>query len=208
MPPTQELGNDIGKVMRIRDDGSIPPDNPFVGRAGGARPEVFTYGHRNPTGLAWHPTTGALWSTDIGPMAGDELNVLGAGKNYGWPLVSLGKIYNEQPVSEQQWFRPGMEMPVMYWAPSISPSSLVFYTGDRFPLWKGHVFIAALNGQMLERVAFNQPPPQQERREALFIPLGRRFRHVIQSPDGYLYVATEKSGEEGSGVIYRIEPAQ
>ncbi len=203
----QDLGSDIGKVMRLREDGSVPPDNPFVGRSD-ARPEIFTYGHRNATGLAWHPITGALWSTEIGPMGGDELNVLSAGKNYGWPAVSLGKIYNDQPVSEQQWFRPGMEMPVMFWSPSISPSSVLFYTGDRFPLWKGHLFITALNGQILQRVAFGQPEPQAERREALFIPLGRRFRHVIQSAGGYLYVATERLGEERSGVIYRMEPAQ
>ena len=190
----QDLGSDVGKVMRIRDDGSIPPDNPFVGRAG-ARPEVYTYGHRNPSGLAWHPDTGALWSTEIGPMGGDELNVLGVGNNYGWPLVSLGRIYNETPVSDQQWFRPGMEMPFIHWTPSISPSSVVFYTGDRIPAWKGHLFIGALNGQMLQRVAFNQPMPQQERRESLFIALGRRFRHVVQGPDDYLYVATERLGE-------------
>ncbi|MEQ1759630.1 MAG: PQQ-dependent sugar dehydrogenase [Vicinamibacterales bacterium] len=202
----QDLGNDLGKVMRLRDDGTAPPDNPFVGRAG-ARPEVFTYGHRNATGLAWLPTTGAIWSTEIGPMAGDELNVLAPGKNYGWPLVSLGKIYNNQPVSEQSWFRPGMEMPEIYWAPSISPSSLLFYNGARFPLWKGHLFITALNGQMLQRVAFNQPEPQTERREAMFIGLGRRFRHVIQSADGYLYVAAERSAEDHSGVVFRVEPA-
>ncbi len=140
-------------------------------------------------------------------MGGDELNILRPGHNYGWPFVSLGKIYNEQPVSEQQWFRPGMDMPEMYWTPSISPSSVVFYTGDKFPAWKGHLFIGALNGQMLQRVAFKQPEPQGERREAMFIPLNRRFRHVVQGPDGHLYVATERLGEDKSGTIFRIEPA-
>ena len=140
-------------------------------------------------------------------MGGDELNVLGVGNNYGWPLVSLGRIYNETPVSDQQWFRPGMEMPFIHWTPSISPSSVVFYTGDRIPAWKGHLFIGALNGQMLQRVAFNQPMPQQERRESLFIALGRRFRHVVQGPDDYLYVATERLGEDVSGIVYRIEPS-
>lgn len=210
----QDLGSDIGKVMRVRDDGGIPPDNPFVHQAG-ANPQVYTYGHRNVTGLAWHPDTGELWSTEVGPMGGDELNVLRAGRNYGWPLVSLGRLYNNSYVSDDQWYRPGMEMPVMYWTPSISPSSVAIYTGDRYPPWKGHLFIGALNGQMLERVAFNQPEPQGERREALFLSLGRRFRHVVQGPDGYLYVSTEKrtlgaevSDDATSGVIYRIEPAE
>jgi aldose sugar dehydrogenase len=202
----QDLGSDVGKVMRLRDDGSIPPDNPFVSRTG-ARPEIYTFGHRNATDLAWHPETGALWSTEIGPMGGDELNVLRPGQNYGWPLVSLGKIYNDAPVSDQQWWRPGMEMPEMHWSPSISPSSVLFYTGDRFPAWKGHFSIGALNGQMLQRVAFKQPGNQSVRRDAFFIPLGRRFRHVVQGPDGCLYVATERLGESLSGIIFRIEPA-
>jgi glucose/arabinose dehydrogenase len=210
----QDLGSDVGKIMRIRDDGGIPSDNPFVGRAG-AKPEIYTYGHRNATDFAWHPDTGELWATEIGPMGGDELNILRPGANYGWPLVSLGKIYNESFVSEQSWWRPGMEMPVMHWTPSISPSSVSFYTGDRIPQWRGHLFIAALNGQMLQRVAFDQPPPQAERREALFMQLGRRFRHVVQGPDGYLYVATvirilgrnAPSGPNLTGAIYRIEPA-
>ena len=211
----QDLGSDVGKVMRLRDDGGVPSDNPFAGREG-ANPQVYTYGHRNVTGLAWHPETGELWATEIGPMGGDELNVLRAGQNYGWPHVSLGKLYINTYVSEQPWFRPGMEMPVIYWMPSISPSSVAFYTGDRLPAWRGHLFIGALNGQMLQRVAFDQPEPQAERREALFIELGRRFRHVVQGPDDYLYVATEKrtltangpTDVEGSGIVFRIEPAE
>ena len=211
----QDLGSDVGKVMRVRDDGSIPEDNPFVGRAG-AKPEIFSYGHRNVTGIAWHPDTGEPWSTEIGPMGGDELNVLRAGANYGWPLVSLGKIYNESHVSEQNWWRPGMEMPEMHWTPSISPSSVTFCTGERFPAWRGHLFIGALNGQMLQRVAFGQPGAQAERREALFMRLGRRFRHVVEGPDGYLYVATVARtlgpdapvGPNLSGTIYRIEPVE
>ena len=212
----QDLSSDVGKVLRVRDDGTIPADNPFVGRAD-ASPQVFTYGHRNVTGLAWHPDTGELWSTEIGPMGGDELNVLRPGNNYGWPLVSLGKIYNETVVSEQSWWRPGMEMPVMHWTPSISPIGLIFYTGDAFPWWQGHLFLGALNGQMLQRVAFNQPPPQQERREALLTQLDARIRYVAQGPDGFLYVAAEKrpggtlqpiSEMVGSGAVLRIEPAE
>ena len=210
----QQLDSDVGKVLRVRDDGGTPADNPFVGRSD-ANPEVYTYGHRNVTDFAWHPRTGDLWASEIGPMGGDELNVLRPGANYGWPHVSLGKLYNTTDVSEQHWWRPGMEMPVMHWTPSISPQSVAFYTGDRWPQWRDQLFVGALNGQMLQRVAFDQPAPQGERREALFMSLGRRFRHVVQGPDGYLYVATEKrtlgasdaSGDATSGTVYRIEPA-
>lgn len=211
----QDLGTHVGKVLRLRDDGSAPPDNPFVGRAG-ARPEIYTYGHRNVQGLAWDPQTRALWATEIGPMGGDELNQLVAGQNYGWPVVSFGRMYTGNRVSEQPFFRPDMEMPVMFWMPAISPSSLMIYSGDRFPLWKGHFFIGALSGQQVQRVAFNQPLPQSERRESLFVPLDVRFRDVRQGPDGYIYVATEKTGQNGpgsakdvpDGMILRIEPAE
>ncbi len=211
----QHLDSDVGKVLRIRDDGGIPADNPFVGRED-ANPQVFTYGHRNTTDFAWHPTTGELWATEIGPMGGDEINVLRAGGNYGWPLVSLGKLYSRGgEVSEQHWYREGMEMPAMHWTPSISPNSLVWYTGDKLPPWRGNLFIGALNGQTLQRIAFEQPPPQAERRDSLFMSLGRRWRHVAQSPDGYLYAVTEKRtlgtpadpNDATSGVVYRIEPA-
>ncbi len=211
---SQDTGSGVGKILRIRDDGGIPDDNPFVDERG-ANPAVFTYGHRNATDIDWHPETGEPWATEIGPMGGDELNILRPGANYGWPLVSLGRIYNESQVSEQSWWQPGMEMPVVHWTPSISPNSVVFYTGERIPQWRGHLFIGALNGQMLQRVAFNQPPPQSERRESLFMDLGRRFRHVIQGPDGYLYVATlirimgpdAPVGANRTGVVYRIEAA-
>lgn len=132
----QDLRSDVGKVLRVRDDGGIPPDNPFVGRAG-AKPEIFTYGHRNVTGMAWHPETGQLWATEIGPMGGDELNILLPGQNYGWPHVSLGRLYSDASVSEQSWFRPGMEMPLMYWMPAISPSGLAFYTETGSPGGRG-----------------------------------------------------------------------
>jgi glucose/arabinose dehydrogenase len=211
----QELDSDVGKILRIRDDGGIPEDNPFVGRAD-ANPQVFSYGHRNVTDFSWHPETGELWTTEIAPMGGDEINVVHAGKNYGWPLVSLGKNYNGKLLNENPWYRPGMEMPVMYWMPSISPSTLTWYTGDKLAPWKGHLFVGALNGQTLVRVAFDQPMPQTERRDSLFIPLGRRWRHVVEGPDGYLYALTEKRTLGGqpdpsdatSGVIYRIEPAE
>lgn len=211
----QDLNSHVGKVLRLRDDGGVPPDNPFVGRKG-VKPEIYSYGHRNVQGLTWHPETKALWAVEIGPMGGDELNVLRPGLNYGWPIVSLGKMYTGNHVSEQSWWRPDVEMPVMFWMPAISPSSVTFYTGDRFPAWKGHLFIGALSGQQIQRVAFNQPPPQQERRESMLVSLDVRFRDVVQGPDGYLYVATERQSQNGpgsvdptvtDGTILRIEPA-
>jgi len=210
----QSLDNHVGKILRLRPDGTAPDDNPFVGRAG-LMPEIFTYGHRNAQGLAWHPETGQMWATEIGPMAGDELNRIVAGNNYGWPLVSLGKIYTGNLASEQSWWREGVTMPEMFWVPAISPSSLMIYDGDRFPLWKGHFFIGGLSGQQLQRVAFDQPPPQTERRESLLIPLDVRVRDVRQGPDGYIYAAVERDLQSGpgsaqltpNGSILRIEPA-
>ncbi|MEO8464526.1 MAG: PQQ-dependent sugar dehydrogenase [Gammaproteobacteria bacterium] len=210
----QDLNSHVGKVLRLRDDGTAPPDNPFVGRKD-AKPEIYTYGHRNAQGLAWHPQTGELWATEVGPMGGDELNKLVPGHNYGWPLVTLGKIYTGHLASDQPWSRPGMDNPVMFWVPAISPSSLMIYTGDKFPLWRGHYFIGALSGQQLLRVAFDQPPPQLERRESMLTSLDARVRDVRQGPDGNLYLAVERDGQSGpgstkltpNGSILRIEPA-
>ncbi len=204
----QQLNNHVGKVLRIRDDGSVPKDNPFVGRPD-ARPEIFTYGHRNTYGLAFQPETGALWQAEIGPMGGDEVNILVPGHNYGWPLVSMGRNYTGSLVSDQPWVRPGMDNPRMFWVPSISPSSIIFYTGDKFPAWKGNLFVGALNGQQLQRIAFNQPS-QAERREPLLSQLGIRIRDVQQGPDGNIYVATEKrsGGTDADGTVLRIEPAR
>jgi aldose sugar dehydrogenase len=203
----QDLGNDYGKILRLRDDGSIPPDNPFVGRAG-ARPAIFSYGHRNVYGLAYHPETGELWSSEIGPLGGDEVNILLPGHNYGWPLVSVGRNYTGTPVSNQPWFREGMDEPRMVWVPSISPSGLIFYRGDRFKGWNGSMFLGALNGKALWRVSFKQPQ-QAEKREVLLATLGVRVRDVQQGPDGYLYVATEResAGTAPTGTVLKIEPA-
>jgi len=203
----QDLKNDVGKVLRIGDDGSIPTDNPFVGRTD-AKPEIFTYGHRNTYGLAFNPETGALWQSEIGPMGGDEVNILVAGHNYGWPLVSMGRNYTGSLVSDQPWFRPGMDNPRIFWVPSISPSSIMFYTGDKFPAWKNNLFVGALNGKQLQRIAFNQPS-QAERREPLLTQLDIRVRDVQQGPDGDIYVATEKrsGGADADGTVLRIEPA-
>ena len=203
----QKLDNDAGKTLRLRDDGTVPPDNPFVGRAG-ARSEIYTYGHRNGYGLAVNPETAELWQAEIGPMGGDEVNILLPGHNYGWPLVSTGRNYTGTLVSEQPWFRPGMDNPRIHWVPSISPSSILFYTGDKFPRWKNNLFVGSLTQQQLVRIAFHQPS-QAERREGLLVPLHQRIRDVQQGPDGYLYVATERSfqGNTADGSVLRIEPA-
>jgi aldose sugar dehydrogenase len=203
----QALNTHIGKVLRIRDDGSVPTDNPFVGKPG-VKPEIFTYGHRNTYGFAFHPTTGELWQAEIGPMGGDEVNILLPGRNYGWPLVSMGRNYTGTLVSDQPFSRLGMENPRLFWVPSISPSSIMFYTGDRFPSWKGSLFVGALNGLQLQRVGFNQPS-QAEPREPLLTQLGARIRDARQGPDGLIYVATEMrfGGTTPDGTVLRIEPA-
>jgi glucose/arabinose dehydrogenase len=202
----QDLGNHVGKTLRLRDDGSVPTDNPFVGRAG-AKPEIFTYGHRNGYGLAFNPDTGDLWQAEIGPMGGDEVNILLPGHNYGWPVVSMGRNYTGSLVSDKPYYRDGMDNARMFWVPSISPSSLAFYTGDKFPNWRGNMLVGALNGLSVQRVAFGQPS-QAERREPLLRSLNLRIRDVQQSPDGYLYVATERSfgGAEANGMVLRLEP--
>jgi aldose sugar dehydrogenase len=207
----QSLDTHLGKTLRLRDDGSVPADNPFAGRAG-AKPEIYTYGHRNGYGLAIHPETGALWQTEIGPLGGDEVNILVPGHNYGWPLVSAGRNYTGTEVSDQPWARPGMDNPRLYWVPSISPSSMMFYTGDKFPRWKNNLFIGSLNQQQLVRISFTQPNPtdQREQRESLLLPLHERIRDVVQGPDGLIYVATERTsgGTAVDGRLLRIEPVQ
>jgi glucose/arabinose dehydrogenase len=204
----QSLTNHVGKTLRIRDDGRVPSDNPFVGRAD-AKPEIFTYGHRNGYGLAFHPETGELWQAEIGPMGGDEVNILLPGHNYGWPLVSMGRNYTGSLASDQPYYRDGMDNARMFWVPSISPSSLLFYTGERFAQWRGNMFVGALNGLSLQRIAFGQPS-QAERREPVLRPLNVRVRDVQQTPDGYLYVATERSfgGANADGTILRLEPVE
>jgi glucose/arabinose dehydrogenase len=203
----QSLDNHVGKTLRLTDDGGVPNDNPFVGRPA-VKPEIFTYGNRNGYGLAFHPETDELWQIEIGPMGGDELNILEPGANYGWPLVSMGRNYSGTLVSDEPWYRPGMEMPRMFWVPQISPSGMTFYTGDRFPDWKGSLFIGSLNGQQVQRIAFGLPG-QAEQREPLLRELGVRFRDVEQGPDGNLYVTTEVRYGSGQpdGTILRIEPA-
>jgi glucose/arabinose dehydrogenase len=195
-----------GKVLRLKDDGTVPSDNPFVGRAG-HRPEIYTMGHRNSLGLAVHPGTGEVWQNENGPNGGDEINILKPGANYGWPLVSLGRTY-PGPWQSTQFWRDGFEHPVVYWTPSIAVSGMAFYTGDRLAKWKGDVFVGALReGEIpgtghLQRILFNEQM-EELRRESLLQPLRQRIRDVRQGPDGLLYLLTD----EDNGAVLRIEPA-
>lgn len=206
----QSLNDHNGKVLRLRDDGSVPKDNPFVGRAD-AKPEIYTYGHRNAYGLAFHPQTGQLWECEFGPMGGDELNVLQGGRNYGWPLVSVGRNYSGVPVSDQAWWRPGMEMPAYVWNPTVNPTNILFYSGDRFVGWRGSLIVSGLGSKQLQRLAINRQGLITGRPESLLGQLGLRFRDVRQGPDGLLYVLTEGRGsgnDDTDGALLRIEPEQ
>jgi glucose/arabinose dehydrogenase len=194
----QDLGTDIGKVARINPDGSIPPDNPFVHR-GGARPEIFTYGHRNSEGLAIHPVTGAVWELEHGAKGGDEINVLGAGRNYGWPVITYGVDYSGAKIGIGTQ-KPGMEQPIYYWDPSIAPSGMTFYTGDLFPAWKGNLFVGALKAQRVARLVLKDERVIAE--EDLLLDLHERIRDVRQGPDGALYVLTD----DDAGRILKLVP--
>lgn len=194
----QRLDNHGGKVLRLKDDGTVPPDNPFVGRAG-AKPEIFSYGHRNLQGLAIHPETGAVWQTEHGPQGGDELNLVEAGRNYGWPVISLGREYSGEIISAQP-AREGMEQPFTFWSPSPGLSGMIFYTGDRFP-WKGQLILGALAGTGIYRVGMNEKGLLG--REAMLTTLRQRIRDVRQGPDGLLYLVVDAN----PGGILRVEPA-
>jgi aldose sugar dehydrogenase len=208
-PPQAALAQDpndlAGKVLRLRDDGTVPPDNPFVGRAG-YRPEIYTLGHRNALGLALNPETGDIWECENGPNGGDEINVLAAGKNYGWPLVSFGRFYLGPRVSENPW-KEGMTPPLVFWVPAIAISGMTFYTGDKFPAWKNNVFVGGMRqGEVprsghLERIDFNGQW-EELHRESMLHELHQRIRDVRQSPDGFLYLLTA----ENDGALIRIEP--
>jgi glucose/arabinose dehydrogenase len=201
----QDPNTQGGKVLRLRDDGGIPSDNPFVGKAG-HKPEVYTLGHRSALGLAMHPGTGEMWENENGPNGGDEINILKPGRNYGWPIVSYGRDY-PGPWHSVPPGHAGFEAPVVYWMPAIAVSGMAFYTGDRFPKWKGDVFVGSLRtGEIpgtghLERILFNEKM-EELRREALLRELGQRIRDVRQGPDGLLYLLTD----EKEGAVLRIEP--
>jgi glucose/arabinose dehydrogenase len=202
----QNPGTHGGKVLRVKDDGSIPTDNPFVGHAG-AKPEVYTIGHRNSLGLALHPGTGQMWQNENGPNGGDEINILKPGANYGWPIVSYGRTY-QGPWQSERPRHDGFEPPVVYWMPAIAVSGMTFYTGDRFPKWKGDIFVGSLRtGEIpgtghVERILFNEKM-EELRRESLLTDLRQRIRDIRQGTDGLLYALTD----EKQGAVLRIEPA-
>jgi glucose/arabinose dehydrogenase len=187
-----------GKILRLKEDGTVPPDNPFVGKTG-FRPEIYTYGHRNVQGLAFD-ADGTLWATEHGPQGGDELNRIVAGKNYGWPVVTYGREYTGEAISASP-HEDGIEPPVVFWVPSLGLSGLAIYDGDRFPGWKGNFFAGGLSGLQLQRVVFNDRGPIG--REALMGALRLRVRDVRQGPDGLLYVSVDGT----PGGLLRIEPA-
>ena len=203
----QDPNSHAGKVLRLRDDGSAPTDNPFVGRAG-YKPEIYSLGHRNSIGLAIHPVTGEPWQNENGPNGGDELNIIKPGRNYGWPIVSYGRTYPGPRQSEIPW-QEGFEQPAVFWMPSIAISGLAFYTGDRLPKWKGDVFVGGMRtGEIpgtghLERILFNEKM-EELRRESLLVDLRQRIRDVRQGPDQLLYLLTDAD----DGAVLRIEPAQ
>jgi glucose/arabinose dehydrogenase len=195
----QNLATDNGKLIRIAPDGGIPNDNPFVARKG-ARPEIWSYGHRNPQGLAFNPASGELWEQEHGPRGGDEVNIIGKGKNYGWPVIGYGIDYSGAKIHEST-HKAGMEQPIKHWVPSIAPSGMAFYTADLFPKWKGSLFVGALRGEMLVRLSLDGDKVTGE--ERLLHNLGERIRDVRQGPDGALYLLTDAS----NGRILRVTPA-
>jgi glucose/arabinose dehydrogenase len=194
----QNLDSDLGKVIRLFEDGHVPRSNPFA-HTRGALPEIWSYGHRNPVGLAFDPATGALWEHEHGPQGGDEINIVRRGRNYGWPVITYGVEYGGKPVGQGLTHHAGMEQPVFYFNPDIAPSGLVFYTGDRFPHWKGSMFIGALVGRCLERLVVENGRVMHE--ERLFADRRWKVRAVQQGPDEAIYLGVD------GGMILRLTPA-
>jgi glucose/arabinose dehydrogenase len=197
----QDLNSHLGKVVRLTEEGGVPPDNPFVNKPG-ALPEIWSYGHRNPQAAAINPATGALWEIEHGPRGGDEINLPEPGKNYGWPIISHGVNYSGTPVGSGKKEMPGMEQPIYQWTPVIAPSGMAFYTGDIFPQWKGNLFVGGLAATALVRLELDGAKVTHE--ERLLVQEGLRIRDVAQGPDGALYVVTD----EEEGEILRISPAK
>ena len=203
----QDPGDTVGKVVRLTADGGVPADNPFVGRAG-YRSEIYSLGHRNQLGLTIHPDTGELWEHENGPLGGDEVNIIRPGGNYGWPVVSYSREYSGGRVAARTW-QEGMEPAEIVWLPAVAPSGMVFYDGDRFPAWRGNLFVGSLriggirNTGHLQRIVFNERG-EEARRESLLGELRQRIRDVRQGSDGLLYVLTDAD----DGALLRIEPVQ
>jgi glucose/arabinose dehydrogenase len=201
--PAQDLSNHHGKIIRLHDDGRVPSDNPFVGRAG-ARPEIWSYGHRNVQGLAIHPETGDIWANEHGPQGGDELNRIQAGRNYGWPVIGYGVNYQTGLAIHSGTHRQGMEQPVNVWVPSIGISGLMIYTGDRFPQWRGNLFVGGMAGQQLGRLTLNG---QRVVSQETLTPQIGRIRDVRQGPDGYIYLVTDDRDGKPTPIL-RMEPVE
>jgi glucose/arabinose dehydrogenase len=205
LAPPRRLDTIFGKVIRLRDDGTVPPDNPFVGKPG-ARPEIYSLGHRDHFGMAPHPTTGQMFHVELGPLGGDKVNILKAGGDYGWPDYGYGRHNDSSPMGNP--FTPGIEQPLLVWLPGITPSGLLFYTGDRFPAWKGNLMVCStVRGRFkeatgVERVVFNDKM-WETRRETFLAELRQRMRDIRQAPDGLIYLLTE----EEDGAVLKIEPA-
>ena len=198
-PTAQDLSSHMGTVARIHPDGRVPEDNPFIGRDG-AKPEIWSYGHRNEQGLAINPATGVLWEIEHGPRGGDEVNIIGKGRNYGWPVIGYGIDYSGAKIHHST-SKPGMEQPIKSWVPSIAPSGMAFYTGRLFPKWDGSLFTGALAGMMLVRLSLHGDAVTGE--ERLLQNLNERIRDVRQGPDGALWLVTDSS----AGRVLRVAPA-
>ena len=199
----QNTNSHGGKILRFKEDGTVPPDNPFVNKPG-YKPEIYSYGHRNPQGLAFHPETGVLWETEHGPQGGDEANIIQPARNYGWPVASYGREYAPDGAKVSQiTSKEGIEEPMMLWIPSIGASGLIVYSGDQFPEWKGHLFAGGLSGLQVTRFAFNEKGGLLGR-EPMLESLRQRIRDVRQGPDGFIYLAVDSP----QGGILRIEPVR
>lgn len=195
----QLLDNHMGKVVRINADGTAPADNPLV-KIPGAKPEIWSYGHRNVQGAALHPVTQQLWTGEHGPQGGDEINLTQAGKNYGWPVITYGENYGGGKIGEGT-HKEGMEQPVYKWVPSIATAGFIFYSGDKFPQWKNNILLASLREQTLVRLELDGEKVVKEER-LLKKEIGERLRHVVQGPDGLVYLLSD----EGNGKIYQLSP--
>lgn len=193
---SQKLSHHHGKVIRLKEDGSVPTDNPFA-KVPGAKPEIWSLGLRNPEGLVIDPRNGDLWADDFGPLGGDELNLIKPGANYGWPVITYGREYSGPKIGEGTK-KEGMEQPIVYWVPSISPAGISLYLGDAFPKWKGNMFLGALSGMQIRRVVLDGHKVVKQ--EPLLQEIGQRFRNLRQGTDGYLYISTD------SGILARLVP--
>jgi aldose sugar dehydrogenase len=194
-PQAQDLNSALGKIIRITKDGQPAAGNPFINQAG-KRPELYSYGHRNTQGLAFHPETGDLWNSEFGPRGGDEINLIKPGRNYGWPVITYGLEYSGEKIGAGITQQEGMEQPVYYWDPVLSPSGMTFYSGDQVPEWKNNLFIAGLNSNHIARLVINNNKVTGE--ERILANEGQRFRDITQGQDGALYAITDE------GRLYRI----